>query len=125
MNNSNNSIQIIPETFKIISKCPICDHKYTNVEAQLIEEDGESHLVYISCAKCHTSVLALIVFQTVGIISYGLITDLTANEVREYMHKEAIDCDDILNVYKGLHNNKQTFLKDLQVKHEFFNGNNR
>ena len=113
MSNKEQQFQLLPEAFKVISKCPVCDHAYANVDAKLLEEDAESHLVYIRCSKCQTAILALVVFQTVGIISYGLITDLTEEEVLKFKNAESLSDDYVLETYKILQKDSN-FIKALK-----------
>lgn len=113
MSNKEQPFQLLPETFKVISKCPVCSHAYTNIDAKLLDEDGDSHLVYIRCSKCQTAILALVVFQTVGIISYGLITDLTEEEVFKFKDAEGLSDDYVLDIYNILQKDS-SFIKALK-----------
>ena len=47
------------EGLKMISHCPVCHYGNNAVEAKVVEESDNAHLVYIKCQRCQSAVLAL------------------------------------------------------------------
>lgn len=111
---NNQSFQLIPEAFKVVSKCPLCMKDYAQTDAKILEEDGENHLIYIRCSQCQGAIVALVVLQPIGVMSYGLVTDLTEEEVFKFRKSEPISEDFILQMYSELERDS-SFIKKLNV----------
>lgn len=103
----------MPETFKVVSKCPMCSHKYEHPDVRLLQEQIDSHLIYIKCEKCKSSVLALVMMQAFGAVSYGLITDLNEEEIFKFKNSAIIKEDDMLDMFNFL--KKVKTFKDLSL----------
>lgn len=89
---------------KLIKACPVCGQKFTEKEMNLVEKEGEQTLIYFSCNKCSSSLLANISEMPMGLIGSAVITDLELNEVQKFKNAEPISADDVLEVHKGLRN---------------------
>lgn len=92
------------EGLKIISHCPVCHYNYNPVEAKVLEESDDAHLIYIKCRRCQSAILALVLANAFGVSSIGLITDLDSQEVAKFKELEAVSGDDVLSVYESLQN---------------------
>lgn len=90
------------ENLKIMNNCPVCKAKYNPLEAKIIDEKENVHLMHVKCKKCQSSVLVLVYINNVGINSIGLITDLEMNEVMDYCYQESISSNDVLTMYQAL-----------------------
>lgn len=94
----------------LITHCPVCNLRYDPLEARILEEEANAHLVYIKCRSCQATVLAVIVTNNLGISSVGLITDLNGDDILKFKSAEAISCDDVLEAHQLL--NKERALID-------------
>ena len=94
----------------LITHCPVCNRRYEVLEARILEEADNKHLVYIKCRSCQATVLAVIMTNNLGISSVGLITDLNGDDILKFKSAEAINCDDVLEVHQLL--NKEHALID-------------
>ena len=92
------------ENLKIISSCPACSTKYNSAEIRLLEEKNDSHLVYIKCRKCATSVIALILANHLGVTSMGIVTDLNSEDVMKFRYKDPITTNDVIDLHNFLEN---------------------
>ncbi|MDO8669269.1 MAG: hypothetical protein Q7K65_03165 [Candidatus Buchananbacteria bacterium] len=90
---------------KMISHCPVCHYSNTAIEAKVLEENDNSHLVYIKCKRCQSAVLALFSSNSFGISSIGVITDFESYEVAKFKNLSRVNNDDVLSVYKHLSEN--------------------
>jgi len=88
------------ENLKIISSCPVCSTKYHSTEIRLLEEKADTHLVYIKCRKCHTSVIAVILTNNFGISSMGLVTDLNGEDVLKFRKQPPISSNDVIDMHQ-------------------------
>ena len=87
---------------KIISHCPICHFKYDPLEARVLSENREAHLIYFKCRQCSAAILALILANNFGLSSFGLLTDLDGSEIMRIKDSDAIKSDDVLAAYQLL-----------------------
>lgn len=94
------------ENLKIISSCPVCGVKYNSAEVRLLEEKNDTHLVYIKCRKCQTSVVAVILANHFGVSSMGLVTDLNSEDVLKFKEREPVTVNDVIDVHTSLYSGK-------------------
>lgn len=100
------------EGLKMISHCPVCHYSNTAIEAKVLEESDNAHLVYIKCKRCQSAVLALFSTNSFGISSIGVITDFDSYEVAKFKELPMVNSDDVLVVHKHLAENDD-FIKLL------------
>lgn len=87
----------------MISFCPMCETNYNPMEARVLGEKEDGHLLHIRCKKCWNSILALVLVSNAGVSSVGLITDLTYEDVRKFSKQEApVSTDDVISVHQLL-----------------------
>ncbi|MDP3771572.1 MAG: hypothetical protein Q8R16_04680 [bacterium] len=90
------------ESLRLISYCPVCDTSYNPMEARVIDERDEKHLMHIRCKKCAHSILALVLTSGMGVSSMGLLTDLTFGDVLKFREAEPITVDDVITFHHFL-----------------------
>ena len=90
----------------LITHCPICNLRYDPLEAKILEEGKNAHLVYIHCRHCQSAILAVIVTNNLGVSSVGLITDLNGEDVLRFKKAKPISCDDVIEVHQFLSKEK-------------------
>lgn len=86
------------EMTKIIGLCPLCQAKTQAMEANILEEAGESHLLHLRCRHCQAAILALVTITPVGLSSVGMITDLTVVDAQRFKEAGALAADEIINL---------------------------
>ncbi len=87
---------------KIASYCPLCETRYNPMEAQVVGEEGDTHLLHVRCRKCANSILALVLVNHVGVSSVGLVTDLTFDDVLRLREHRRLSADDVLRTHQWL-----------------------
>ena len=100
MNNKNK--KIIDNSLKLVKNCPVCNSKYTEKSVAIAAEIESGYLMYFSCQKCSSSLLAQIVEMPFGLIGSAMLTDLELNEVLKFKNAEKVNVDDVLEVYQKL-----------------------
>ena len=116
MSSGRNSGKLSNESIRIISNCPVCNQPYDSFEIKILEENNESHLLYIKCRHCLSSLLALVTFGIYGINSLALITDLDGREINMIANNR-LTCDELLESYAWLKNSRS--LTALLTKNDF------
>jgi len=86
----------------LMSHCPVCNLSYDPIEARVIKEGNNAHLVYIKCRHCQSAVLTLIISGNLGISSVGLITDLNCDDVLKFRENEPITCNNVIEMHQLL-----------------------
>lgn len=89
---------------KMISHCPVCHYSNTAIEAKILEESDNAHLVYIKCKRCQSAVLALFSANSFGVSSVGVITDFDSYEVAKFKNLSQVNSDDVLVIKQALTN---------------------
>ena len=90
------------EGLKLVSFCPVCETRYNPMEARLLGERGDTHLLHVQCRKCQHSILALVLVNQVGASSVGLLTDLSYEDVLRVKVERPISVDDVIAVHEML-----------------------
>lgn len=115
-NNNFNNSQFSKKSFfndenldniKMISYCPFCEHKFNPTGAKVLEEKGDAYLVYITCQKCQSAIIALVFVGMAGISAVNVITDLSEEEVVNFKNNRKVTQDDVLNLFSILENKEE------------------
>ena len=106
---AHNAPQSAPSAYqdglRMISYCPLCETSYNPMEAKVLGEKEDGHLLHIRCKKCWNSILALVMVSNAGVSSVGLVTDLTFEDVVKLREKPAeVTVDDVIAVHEILEN---------------------
>ena len=84
--------------------CPLCNKEYAPINLQVVEQAGETILAHSHCPICAGAVLSLLYKDFMGITLLGLMTDLNYDDTMKFKNEEAINEDEVLNLYKILFN---------------------
>jgi hypothetical protein len=92
----------LPENLKIINHCPLCSCSTTKLEARLLGETADRQTVYLHCAECGGSIIAHFMVSGAGITSYGLVTDLSFDDLVKFKKHDPLELDDVIRVHESL-----------------------
>ncbi|MCH8748215.1 hypothetical protein IH781_00535 [Patescibacteria group bacterium] len=96
-----------------VQRCPFCSAEYDLDDAKVIAEQDESTMVYVSCADCESSIIALVAMSAMGVVSLGLVTDMTEADTKQFMDQKDISSDELLSMYELLEKNTLQAFKKL------------
>lgn len=102
------------ENLKLLRECPLCQAAYKIEAMSVITEVDESRLVHMTCHECAAAVLAIVIASPLGMSSIGLVTDLTAKDVKRLYQKDVFTQDDVLAFHSGMQ--KPGGLESMLVK---------
>ena len=91
------------EALKIISRCPICSEAYHTEEARLFAKNETASLVHITCQRCRSSFVAMIIMLGQGLSSVGMVTDLNYQDVERLHKAEPLTVDEMIEGYQHIH----------------------
>ena len=92
-----------------VSRCPFCSAEYDLDGAKVIGEEEDSTMVYVSCNECESSIVAIVAMSGLGIVSLGLVTDMTEDDAKKMVDCKELTGDDLLCAYELLKDNTATF----------------
>ncbi|MBI3114982.1 MAG: hypothetical protein HYZ09_00615 [Candidatus Kerfeldbacteria bacterium] len=88
------------EGLKVISACPLCEVHYSPLQAHIIEQREDAHLLHLECRNCGSAVVAAVLNGQLGISSVGLLTDLTSDDVMKFKDDPfGVNADDVLDLH--------------------------
>lgn len=93
-NRAKNSLFQIPET------CPNCSHRFNRAEASIIGNKGNSILIHITCPKCKISVISSVSLSNAGVMTVGMLTDLSKEDLSMLKEDNAITVDDVIDMHE-------------------------
>jgi len=99
------------EALKLINRCPICSESYTPEKAKVFAKNETAHLVHITCEKCQSYFVAMILMMGQGLSSVGMVTDLNYEDIRRLNKLPAISTDEAIESYSAIQ--EERFLHSL------------
>ena len=102
MINKNKNHKMPKEALKLVSYCPLC-HTYFNLfQAKLVEQSTDTYLMHLVCHHCQSSIVMLVLSSNLGVSSFGLITDLTFDDVIRFRSNSEVTSDDVIEIFQIL-----------------------
>lgn len=94
------------DNMHFVSRCPFCSAEYDLDGAQVVGEEEEATVVYVTCSKCESSIVAMVAMTGLGIVSLGLVTDMTAEDTGRFFGAKEISSNELLSMYEMLKQDK-------------------
>ncbi|HLD31689.1 MAG TPA: hypothetical protein VJB37_02220 [Patescibacteria group bacterium] len=98
---------------KILSQCPLCQGSYEAGKDNVLAERAGVHLVHVTCPHCQNAILAMVSVSRSGLSSVGMVTDLSAADVRRLRARATLSEEEMFSYCQLIHNNKIDFNKQL------------
>jgi len=97
----------------LVSRCPFCSAEYDLDGAKVIGEEDDSTMVYVTCSECESSIIALVAMSGLGIVSLGLVTDMSEEDTNRFLKGKEVTSNELLNMYELLQKSSDTVFKEL------------
>ena len=104
---------VIDDNMQLVTRCPFCSAEYDLDGAQVIGEENDATMVYIACSECESSIVAIVAMSGLGIVSLGLVTDMTVEDTKKFMKEKQVTSDEFLSIYEWLQANQPDAVKQL------------
>lgn len=85
------------QALKFISRCPNCNTNYKTEEARLFAKTSQASLVHITCDKCYSAFMAMVISFGPGISSVGMLTDLNYDDALRLHKSEELSVDELID----------------------------
>ncbi|MEK7681116.1 MAG: hypothetical protein AAB348_03690 [Patescibacteria group bacterium] len=100
----NNSDESWKNDIQLISQCPVCGIKYKNDSAKLYAGKKNANFVHITCHRCGSYFMAMVMNLGRGTSTVGMITDLSFLDIKRLYSRESITVDEVIEWHKLLSN---------------------
>lgn len=104
---------VIDDNMQLVTRCPFCSAEYDLDGAQVIGEENDATMVYIACSECESSIVAIVAMSGLGVVSLGLVTDMTVEDTKKFIKEKPVTSDEFLLIYELLHANQPDVVKQL------------
>jgi len=104
---------VFDDNMQLVTRCPFCSAEYDLDGAEVIGEENDATMVYITCSECESSIVAIVAMSGLGIVSLGLVTDMTAEDTKHFAKTTPVTSDDILSIYELLAKDQRKAVKQL------------
>lgn len=101
------------ENMHFVSRCPFCSAEYDLDGAKVIGEEDDSTVVYVTCSECESSIVAVVAMSGLGVVSLGLVTDMTAEDTKRFFGSKGLSSNDLISIYEILNKDHKEALKEL------------
>jgi len=94
------------DNIHFVSRCPFCSAEYDLDGAKVIGEEDDATVVFVTCSQCSSSIVAMVAMTGLGVVSLGLVTDMTAEDTKRFFANSAVTSDELLTIYEILKEDK-------------------
>lgn len=102
---------------QFVSRCPLCNAGYRMEDAHMLESTEEASMIHIECARCKSSIVAVVAMSGVGIVSLGMVTDMTKEDIERFRQAPSINSNELLEMIQLLQRHDRSVVRELaQVK---------
>lgn len=88
---------------QIATKCPMCGFNFSKDDIKTIDSKEGAATFFLSCSKCKSSVMMVIMASALGITSISMVSDLAEKDLGK-IEETCVEYDDVLEMHKFLKN---------------------
>lgn len=94
-------------------KCPVCDAAREKLSYMPLTADERRTVIHLTCASCRSNLFAFATQNEMGILTVGILTDLSSQEARSFFGVSAVTGEDVLTFHKQLQEKKHLSVRQL------------
>lgn len=98
---------------QFVSRCPLCNAGYRMEDALTLESTEEASMIFIECARCKSSIVAVVAMSGVGIVSLGMVTDMTKDDIERFRNAPSMGSNELLEMIQLLQRKDRTVVREL------------
>lgn len=103
---------------QFVSRCPLCNAGYRMEDATTLESTDDATMIYIECARCKSSIVAIVAMSGVGIVSLGMVTDMTREDVERFRASPSMNSNELLEMIQLLKRKDRSVVRELSHVNE-------
>ena len=105
------------DEMQLSSRCPLCETSFKPTQAEILDESRQGILFHVTCSSCQASLLAVVAASKLGLSSFGMVTDLSVDDIKRLRKGSVIDAQDVLQAYQELSTIRGSFRDITNANH--------
>lgn len=97
--------EVSEEVLKLVSHCPVCERSSHGVDVRVLEAEGDSYRLHVTCRRCRTAVVSLIVSAPPSLTAVSVMTDLSHEDVERMARATPVSVNDVIETHAWLEGN--------------------
>ncbi|MFW0837965.1 MAG: hypothetical protein ACKKL5_03110 [Candidatus Komeilibacteria bacterium] len=93
-------------SIRLVQQCPVCNRQYQENRVQIIAEDNNTFLAYMTCHFCQSNIIVRVFSLPQGLVGSAILTDLAPTEVLHFMNQSVVSANDVLAVHQLTRNGR-------------------
>jgi hypothetical protein len=98
-------------SLRLIQRCPVCNQDYNTGKFQILDEENNTFLAYLTCSNCRSSILVRVMTLPQGLVGNAILTDLYSEEVLPFSEEQQITSNEVLAIHDYLVRNSDLIEK--------------
>ena len=82
-------------------------------DAYTLESTDEASMIFIECARCKSSIVAVVAMSGMGIVSLGMVTDMTKEDIERFRSAPSMNSNELLELIQLLQRKDRTVVREL------------
>jgi len=103
---------------QFVSRCPLCNAVYRMEDASTVDSMDDASMMYVECARCKSAIVSVIAMSGMGMISFGMVTDMTRDDLERFRAATSMSSDELLEMIQLLQRRDRTVVRELVRVHE-------
>lgn len=91
--------EISEEVLKLVSHCPVCERAAHGVDVRVLRVEGDTHTLHVTCRRCRTASLAMVVAAPPALTAVSVMTDVTAEDVQRLLRQGPVSVNDVIDMH--------------------------
>lgn len=87
-------------------------------DAYTIESTEDTSMIYTECPRCKSSIVAVVAMSGVGIVSLGMVTDMTREDVERFRVAPSMSSNELLEMIQLLQRKDGSVVRELSLVRE-------
>ncbi|MFA7209803.1 MAG: hypothetical protein WC120_06050 [Parcubacteria group bacterium] len=100
-----------PNQGDLLAKCSVCESSLDPDDIVVLSEKEQKTTMHVTCAKCRSAAIVFLLNNQLGMMSVGMATDLDNEEVANKFGGEAINSDEVLDLYQFVSSEEGDIMK--------------
>ena len=102
-----------PDHLRLITHCPMCRASYQDAEVRFCNDLGTAKVYHCTCLTCAHALLVVVMENPSFSSSIGMVTDLSADDVRRLDRQTALTTDECVRFHDLLERESREFCLTL------------
>jgi len=102
-----------PNHLRLITHCPLCRVTYLEAQIRFCSDLGSAKVYHCTCLACAHAMIAVVMENSGWSSSIGMVTDLSAEDVKRLDHETSVSADDCVRFHDDLEGQTKAWCRRL------------